>query len=57
MANRAIGPLKYKNKTQKIVHFRVNFFCIFFFECALLWGGRVNEKKYKNETEVSSPLV
>ena len=27
------------------------------FLCAPLWDERVNEKKYKNKTEVSSPLV
>ena len=61
----ATGPLKYKNRTQKFVHFRGNYFCIFFFVCAPLWAGQVNEKKYKNETEVrgilaiqvSSPLL
>ena len=37
----AMGPLKYKNETQKFAHFRGNYFCIFF---ALLRAGRVNEK-------------
>ena len=30
--------------------------CVLVFVCPL-WAGRVNEIKYKNETEVSSPLV
>ena len=42
----AMASLKYKNEPQKIVHFRGNDFCIFFFVCAPLWAGQVNGKKY-----------
>ena len=52
-----MGPLQYKKETQKVVHFRGNSFCNFFFVCAPLWAGRVNEKKYKNETEVRGILA
>ena len=41
-----------KMKTQKCVDFRGNYFCIFFFVCASLWAGQINQKAYKNETEV-----
>ena len=41
----AMGPQNYKNEAQKIVHFRGNDFCIFFFVCAPLRAGRVKKKK------------
>ena len=45
-ANR-YGTTKIQNETQKNVDFRCDYFCIFFFVCALLWAGRVNEKQKK----------
>ena len=52
-----MGPQKYKNGTPKCVHLRGNSFSVLFFVCAPLWAGRVNEKKYKNETEVRGILA
>ena len=52
-----MGPQKYKNETQKVVDFRGNYFCIFFFVCAPLWFGRINENKYENDTKVRGILA
>ena len=46
-----MGPQKHKNETQKIVDSRGIFVCV------PLWAGRINEKKYKNETEVRGILT
>ena len=57
-ATTAMGPQKYKNKTQKYVDFPCTYFGSFFFVCAPLWAGRINEKnKNKNETEVRGLLI
>ena len=52
-----MGPQKHKNETQKIVDSRGIFSVYYFFVCVPLWAGRINEKKYKNETEVRGILT
>ena len=49
----AMGPLKYKNETRKVVHF----FFLFCMCWAMLCAGRVKGKKYRNETEVRGILA